>query len=72
MPYKAQVAVCSEIHTQHMDVMWAQCRIFECQTWWYIKELLGFKRLSLYGAWRWKFLFCKLKKVLDAVVGHIL
>jgi hypothetical protein len=25
----------------------ASCRIFECQTWWYVKKPTGFKRLDL-------------------------
>jgi hypothetical protein len=28
MFYNAKVAVCSEIHTKHINAMWAPCRIF--------------------------------------------
>jgi hypothetical protein len=30
MLYKAKVAVCSEIRTQHINTLWAPCRIFRC------------------------------------------
>ena len=45
--YKAKVAVCSEIYNLHktLNAKRAPCRIFECQTWWYVKKQLGFKRL---------------------------
>jgi hypothetical protein len=46
MFYKAQVAVCSEIRTKHVNAMWAPRRIFECWIWWYVKLPLGFKRLG--------------------------
>jgi len=25
------------VHTEHLDTMWAPCRIFECWNWWYVK-----------------------------------
>jgi hypothetical protein len=46
MFYKAKVAVCSEIHTKHINAMWAECRICEWQTWSYVKLPLGLKRLK--------------------------
>jgi hypothetical protein len=46
MFYKAKVAVCSEVRTEHINAMWAPHRIFECEAWWYVKLPLGFKRLS--------------------------
>jgi len=30
--YKAKVAVCSEKNVQHLNAMWAPCRMFECWT----------------------------------------
>jgi hypothetical protein len=48
MFYDAKVAVCSEIRTKHINAMWAPRRIVECQTWWYVKLLLGFRRLRHY------------------------
>jgi hypothetical protein len=47
MLYKAKVASCSEIRTQHPKAMWVPCRIFEYQTRWYTKQPLGFKSLGL-------------------------
>jgi hypothetical protein len=47
MFYKAKVTVCSEISTKHINEMWAPRRIFSCQTWWFVKVQLGFKRLSM-------------------------
>jgi hypothetical protein len=26
----AQVAVCSEINTEHINIVWAECRFVEC------------------------------------------
>jgi hypothetical protein len=45
MFYKAKVAVYSEIRTKHINAMWAPRRIFESETWSYVKLPLGFKRL---------------------------
>ena len=45
MMYKAKVAVCSDICYKTLNAKRAQWRIFECQTWWYVKKPLGFKRL---------------------------
>jgi hypothetical protein len=45
MLYKAKVAVCSEIHTKHINAAWALPRIFESYSWWYVKLSQGFKRL---------------------------
>jgi hypothetical protein len=45
MLYKAEVAVCSEIRTKHINAMWAPWIIFECEASWYVKLPLGFKRL---------------------------
>jgi hypothetical protein len=44
MLFKGKVVVYSEIHTEHIKAMWAPCRILGCQTWWYIKSLVVFKR----------------------------
>jgi len=29
MPYKEMIAVCSEIHTKHINAVWAERRIVE-------------------------------------------
>jgi hypothetical protein len=42
----AKCAVCSEIHTKHTYSMWLQCRIFECETLWYVTLPVGFKSLN--------------------------
>jgi hypothetical protein len=34
---KAKVAVCSELHTKHINAVWETFRIFECYSWWYVK-----------------------------------
>ena len=41
---KAKIAVCSAIHTKHTNSTWSQCKIFACQTLWYVKLPVGFKR----------------------------
>jgi hypothetical protein len=46
MFYKAKVAVRFEVHTEHINAMWAPWIIFECEAWWYVKLPLGFKRSS--------------------------
>ena len=46
--YKAKVTVCSEIPTKHSAQSRAPCRIFECYTWWYVQEMLGFKKLIVF------------------------
>jgi len=50
MLHKAKFVICSEIHKKHTNSMWLQCRIFECQTLWYVKLPVGFKRLN-YKNW---------------------
>ena len=30
MFYGAEVTVCSEINTKHMNTVWAECNILEC------------------------------------------
>ena len=37
MLYTEIIAVCSEIHTKHIRALWAEHRISECFSWWYIK-----------------------------------
>jgi hypothetical protein len=56
MLYKEIIAVCSEIHTKHINTVWAENRISECYYWRYVQKLLGFKRLRfkytvLYNCW---------------------
>jgi hypothetical protein len=49
MLYREIIAVCSEIHTKHINnkyTVGAEHRICECYSWWYIKLILGFKRLT--------------------------
>jgi hypothetical protein len=46
MFYKAEVDVCSEIRTKHINATWAPRIIFEYQTWSYVKLPLGLKRLN--------------------------
>ena len=46
MLYREIIAVCSEIHAKHINVLWAEHRIYECNSWCYIKWALGFKRLN--------------------------
>ena len=40
----AQVAVCSQTNTKHINTVWAERKIFECSTCWYITWPVGFKR----------------------------
>jgi hypothetical protein len=40
MLYREVIAVCSEIHKH---TVWAERRILEHKTWWYVKLPLGFK-----------------------------
>jgi len=35
--YEVKVAVCSGVRTQHISALWVPCRIFEYQSWWYVK-----------------------------------
>jgi hypothetical protein len=44
MVYKAKVAVCFEIRTKHSTQNEHHVE-FECYTWWYLKNTLGFKWL---------------------------
>ena len=44
--YREIIAVCSKIHTKHVNALWAEHRIFKYQSCWYIKSVLGFKRLN--------------------------
>jgi hypothetical protein len=46
MLYTEIMAVCSEIHTKHINALWAERRISECYIWLYIKSKLGFRRLK--------------------------
>ena len=45
-PYSEIIAVCSQIHTKHINTLWAERRISECYSWWYINLVLGYKRLK--------------------------
>jgi len=36
MLYREIIAVCSEIHAKHINVLSAGHRISECYSWWYI------------------------------------
>jgi len=38
-----QVAVCSEIHTKHINTVWAERTIVECTTCWCITETVRYK-----------------------------
>jgi len=42
---KAKIVVCPEIRIKHTNSKRSQCRIFECQTLWYVKLPVGFTRL---------------------------
>ena len=44
--YKAKVTVCSDICKKKLNAKRVPCRISECYNWWYVQELLGFKRLK--------------------------
>jgi len=35
MLYRAVIAVCSEIHTEHINTLCGQHRISKCYSWWY-------------------------------------
>jgi len=45
MLYRELIAACSEIHTKHINVLWAEQKISEPQSCWIIKQVLGFQRL---------------------------
>ena len=47
MLYREIIAVCSQIHTKHINTVWAELRIAELKTWWYIQLPLSFKELNL-------------------------
>ena len=49
MMYKAKVAVCSDIRTEHSTQSECHVEFFERSTWWYVKKPLGFKRLMSDG-----------------------
>jgi len=40
----AQVAVCSQINTKHINTVWAERTILEC---WCVTKPVGFKRLIM-------------------------
>ena len=46
MMYKAKVAVCSEIRTEHSTQSEHHVEFLNVKTWWYIKIPLDFKRLT--------------------------
>ena len=46
MLYREIIAVCSEIHAKHVNAMWAEHRISECQSWCYVSYVLSFKMLQ--------------------------
>ena len=43
--YTEIIAVCSQIHAKHINALWAEHRISEYRSRWYIKSVLGFERL---------------------------
>ena len=43
MLYSEIIAVCSEIHTKHINALWAEHRISVCSSWCYIKEFFSIK-----------------------------
>ena len=47
MLYKAKVSVCSDIRTKHSTQSERHVEFLNVKTWWYVKKLLGFKRLML-------------------------
>jgi hypothetical protein len=47
MLYREIIALCSQVHAKHTNALRAEHRISECYSWWYIKYVLGFKRLNI-------------------------
>jgi hypothetical protein len=45
MLYREIVVVCSQIQAKHINAIRAEHRIYECYSWWYIKYVLGYKRI---------------------------
>jgi hypothetical protein len=45
MLYREIMAVFTEIQAKHINALWTEHRIYECDSWWYIKYVLGYKRL---------------------------
>jgi hypothetical protein len=43
---REMIALGSEIHAKHVNAMWAEWRISECSSWWYVKKMLCFKSLK--------------------------
>ena len=43
--YKAKVAVCSDIRTEHSLQSEHHVEFLNVKPWWYVKKSLGFKRL---------------------------
>ena len=47
MMYKAKVAVCSDIRTEHSMQSERYVDVLNVKSWWYVKKPLGFKRLII-------------------------
>ena len=46
MIHKVKVAVCSDIHTKRSTQSEHHVEFLNVKPWWYVKKLLGFKRLN--------------------------
>jgi len=52
MLYGAEVVVCSQINTKHINTVWTKCIILKCETCWCAKPV-GFKRLKWVTVTTW-------------------
>ena len=46
MLYTEIITTCSKVHTKPIRTVWAELRISECYTLWYVKLPVGFKGLN--------------------------
>jgi hypothetical protein len=46
MLYRDIIVAFSAIHTKHINASWAEHRISDCYSRWYVKEVLGFKMFN--------------------------
>ena len=53
MLHREKVAVWAEINAKHINALWAECTVFECQTRRCIKWPVGFERLLLISTSRY-------------------